>query len=205
MGDSATHAPVFRRPASTDTTKSGHVGREINHLERRLGRAMADLDVRPPAPALVASGATAVDGGPAARAQLRRQIATLELRLAQILVESLAYGPPWPSADAARAAVTASERGPRVLDLGELERVRDDLAARVTTAAAGLRRRADHAARARVRLEEMRRHPERHRFARVALAELGEGHCGVWEVRPRLGLLGMLAGWWELKLSSGCP
>jgi hypothetical protein len=169
---------------------------------------MADLDVRPPAPALAASGATAVDGGPAARAQLRRQIATLELRLAQSLVDSLAYGSPRPSAGAARparAAVPASARGPRVLDLGELERVRDDLAARVTTAAADLRRRADHAARARVRLEEMRRHPQRHRFARITLAELGEGHCGVWEVRPRLGLLGMLAGWWELKLSSGCP
>ena len=24
-------------------------------------------------------------------------------------------------------------------------------------------------------------------------------------VRPRLGLIGMLAGWWEVKLSSGCP
>jgi hypothetical protein len=24
-------------------------------------------------------------------------------------------------------------------------------------------------------------------------------------VRPRLGLIGMLAGWWHVKLSSGCP
>lgn len=28
---------------------------------------------------------------------------------------------------------------------------------------------------------------------------------GVWQVRPRLGLIGMLAGWWHVKLSSGCP
>jgi len=38
----------------------------------------------------------------------------------------------------------------------------------------------------------------------VAL-ELGEGGCGVYQVRPRLGLIGMLAGWWHVKLSSGCP
>jgi hypothetical protein len=24
-------------------------------------------------------------------------------------------------------------------------------------------------------------------------------------VRPRLGLIGMLCGWWQVKLSSGCP
>jgi hypothetical protein len=37
--------------------------------------------------------------------------------------------------------------------------------------------------------------PGRHRFERVAAAELGEGGCGVYQVRPRLGLIGMLAGW----------
>jgi hypothetical protein len=31
------------------------------------------------------------------------------------------------------------------------------------------------------------------------------GGCGVWQVRPRLGLIGMLMGWWQVKLSSGCP
>jgi hypothetical protein len=47
--------------------------------------------------------------------------------------------------------------------------------------------------------------PGRYKFARVRVRDLGQGVCGVWEVRPRLGLIGMLAGWWELKLSSGCP
>jgi hypothetical protein len=37
------------------------------------------------------------------------------------------------------------------------------------------------------------------------VSDLGQGGCGVWQVRPRLGLIGMLAGWWQLKLSSGCP
>ncbi len=26
-----------------------------------------------------------------------------------------------------------------------------------------------------------------------------------WHVRPRYGLLGMLMGWWRVKISSGCP
>jgi hypothetical protein len=47
--------------------------------------------------------------------------------------------------------------------------------------------------------------PGRHRFTRVSRASLGEPGCGVWQVRPRLGLIGMLAGWWHDKLSSGCP
>jgi hypothetical protein len=59
--------------------------------------------------------------------------------------------------------------------------------------------------RARVRLERMLLAPGRHKFHRVAAAELGEGGCGVYQVRPRLGLVGMLAGWWHVKLSSGCP
>jgi hypothetical protein len=40
---------------------------------------------------------------------------------------------------------------------------------------------------------------------RVANRDLGENGCGVWQVRPRLGLIGMLMGWWQVKLSSGCP
>jgi hypothetical protein len=47
--------------------------------------------------------------------------------------------------------------------------------------------------------------PAAHRWARVPLAALGEPGCGAYVVRPRLGLIGMLAGWWEVKLSSGCP
>jgi hypothetical protein len=39
----------------------------------------------------------------------------------------------------------------------------------------------------------------------VTQRELGAGGCGVWRVRPRLGLVGMLMGWWQVKLSSGCP
>ncbi len=47
--------------------------------------------------------------------------------------------------------------------------------------------------------------PGRHKWARVTQADVGEPGCGAWESRPRLGLIGMLMGWWQVKLSSGCP
>src|SRR4051812_6078352 len=168
---------------------------------------MADLDVREAftAGAGVAAAADGRGAAAAARAQLRAQIAGLERQLSDALIACLPYAA---GADAALPPTPppgGPARGPRVLDLGALERARDELADRVAAARADLRRRAEHAERARTRLERMRLEPGRHRFARVTCAELGEGACGVWQVRPRLGLLGMLAGWWELKLSSGCP
>jgi hypothetical protein len=54
-------------------------------------------------------------------------------------------------------------------------------------------------------LEELRRAPERYPWATVTSADLGEPGCTVWRVRPRLGLIGMLMGWWRVKISSGCP
>jgi hypothetical protein len=164
---------------------------------------MADLDVRRSPPA---ASVTPPDAAAAARAQLRRQIADLERRLSDTVIARLPYG------GAAAPAVTATaatgirpKQGPRALDLGDLEGVRDELVGRLSAARAELHRRGEHEARARVRLERMRLDPGRHRFERVTRAELGEGRCGVWQVRPRLGLLGMLMGWWEVKLSSGCP
>lgn len=161
--------------------------------------AMADLDVRVPAALASATGAAETA---AARAQLRAQIATLERQLSDALIACLPYAD---GSAAAPAPDAARSRGPRLLDLGDLERARDDLATRLSAARAAQGRRSERAARARVRLEAMRLEPGRHRFERVTRVELGEGRCGVWQVRPRLGLLGMLMGWWELKLSSGCP
>jgi hypothetical protein len=47
--------------------------------------------------------------------------------------------------------------------------------------------------------------PHAHRFEVVRRADLGEPGCGAYAVRPAFGLLGMLFGWWCVKLSSGCP
>jgi uncharacterized small protein (DUF1192 family) len=134
----------------------------------------------------------------AARRTLREQIARLEAQLADAVATAFATRGQVPF------SVTGAH-GPRVLGIAELERVRDDLATRLGDARRELTRRGIEQERARVRLERMLLAPGEHKFARVAAAELGENGCGVYQVRPRLGLIGMLAGWWHVKLSSGCP
>ena len=135
----------------------------------------------------------------AARRSLRAQIEKLERELAEAFVTAYPMGGLEPVEHARSAA------GPRLLGLGELERVRDGLAARVRAARASIAARADVMAANRVRLEKMLLDPGSHRFVRIANRDIGEPGCGEWFVRPRLGLIGMLMGWWEVKLSSGCP
>jgi hypothetical protein len=47
--------------------------------------------------------------------------------------------------------------------------------------------------------------PPAHRRVRLRNADLGLPGCTTYEVAPRLGIVGMLAGWWHVKVSSGCP
>jgi hypothetical protein len=137
-------------------------------------------------------------GERAARASLRGQVARLERELSAIVADGFPFIP------APRAELDTGG-GPSLLGLGELERARDRLAGRVQELRGVAAERAEHERRARERLEGMKLEPGRYKFARLPLSDLGEGGCGVWEVRPRLGLIGMLAGWWQLTLSSGCP
>jgi hypothetical protein len=123
----------------------------------------------------------------AARETLRRQIARLERELEP----------------GHRAA--AETGGPQLLDLGSLERVRDRLADALAAQRRAAEAEGEAVEAARLRLEAMLADPRGNRFARVTLAELGLPGCGAYEARPRVGLLGMLAGWWEIRLSSGCP
>jgi hypothetical protein len=133
----------------------------------------------------------------AARRSMRTQIARLERELADAFVTAFSMG--------GLGEPVGGGRDPRVLDLGELERVRDELAERLRAARAAIAERADAEAAKRVYLERMLLEPGKHRFARVSCQDIGEPGCGVWQVRPRLGLIGMLMGWWQVKLSSGCP
>ena len=133
----------------------------------------------------------------AARRSLREQIAKLERELGQTLATAF----PHPAVDVS----VPGYGGPRLLSLGELEGLRDGLAQRLRDARHAVGERGEAQERNRVLLERMLLDPGRYRFARLANADLGEGGCGVWQVRPRLGLIGMLAGWWQVKLSSGCP
>jgi hypothetical protein len=47
--------------------------------------------------------------------------------------------------------------------------------------------------------------PERHRGVLITAADIGEPSCRTWRSTPRLGPIGMLMGWWRVKISSGCP
>jgi hypothetical protein len=134
----------------------------------------------------------------AARRTLRRQISRLERELADAFVTAYPMGGFHHGPGEAR-------RDPRLLDLGGLERVRDELAERVHAARVTIAHGAEVQAANRLQLERMLVEPAKHRFASVSCRELGEPGCGVWRVKPRLGLIGMLMGWWQVKLSSGCP
>jgi hypothetical protein len=138
------------------------------------------------------------DERPARRALLA-QIERLERDLARVVADS------WPSAGAAPLSAVGRPARPRLRDLGELEQIRDMLAARVEDARRDLRDRRRREAASRQLIGEMLRHPEDHRWRRVSRADIGEPGCGHWHVVPRLGLVGMLAGWWRVKISSGCP
>jgi hypothetical protein len=133
----------------------------------------------------------------AARRALRAQIARLERELASAVIAA------YPRLEAGRATVRAS--GPRLLGLGELERIRDDLAGRLAEVRERAARQGEREAAKRVLVERMLLDPGAHRWVRVSNADIGEPGCKTWHVVPRLGLVGMLAGWWQVTISSGCP
>ena len=68
-----------------------------------------------------------------------------------------------------------------------------------------LRERADSEQENRVQLEVMAADPAGHKWQRLSNNDIGEPGCRHWHSRPRLGPLGMLMGWWRVKISSGCP
>lgn len=133
----------------------------------------------------------------AARRDLRDQIGKLEAELAAAVSAGLPHlhvRPP-----------VARSRGGRLLDLGALERVRDELSARVRATRLDAKALGARQAKYRHLLEQMLLEPSRYRWVRVYNEDLGEPGCTSYHVRPRLGLVGMLMGWWRVKISSGCP
>ena len=132
-----------------------------------------------------------------ARRTLREQIARLERDLGAAVVAA------YPRLPAGTASL--AHAGPRVLGLEDLERVRDDLAGRLAEVREQAVAQSERQAEARVLIERMLLDPGAYRWVRVTNADIGETGCKNWHVRPRLGLIGMLAGWWHVKISSGCP
>ena len=139
------------------------------------------------------------------RETLRGQIARLERESSAIVADAFPHISPADQPDPRELLRDEAVAGPRLLTLAELERVRDRLAGHTQDLRRLAAERVEHERHAHERLEAMKLEPGRHKFARLPVRDLGEGGCGVWEVRPRLGLIGMLAGWWQVKLSSGCP
>ncbi|HEX4838147.1 MAG TPA: hypothetical protein VFV03_06460, partial [Solirubrobacteraceae bacterium] len=115
----------------------------------------------------------------AAREALRAQVGKLERELSGLVAHSFPHISP-------RDCDGETFSGPRLLTLAELERLRDRLALRVGEVRGQVAERAALERRSRALLERMKLEPGRYKFVRLSVADLGEGHCGVWEVRPRL-------------------
>jgi len=131
------------------------------------------------------------------RHDLRRQIALLERRLGELFASAFPRQQIEWKVDAVG--------GPRVLDAADLERVRDGLAVRLREAQSELDRRGRIEVANRGLVESMIVAPDRYRWVRISNEDVGERGCRHWHSRPRWGILGMLMGWWRVKLSSGCP
>ena len=153
--------------------------------------AAEDLD------AVFAEQRTTEVGARRVRQDLRRQIGALERELGELFASAF----PRPGFGWSVGALG----GPRVLGIAELERVRDSLAGRLHEVRAELGRRGAVEEANRGLLESMIADPRGHRWVRISAEDIGEPSCRHWHSRPRWGILGMLLGWWRVKLSSGCP
>jgi hypothetical protein len=163
---------------------------------------LTGFPLAPTQPAGERIGAHPAEPGAAARERAARrtlldQVARLEDELGQLFCST------WPRKDFEWGV--AGRGGPRLLSLGELEQLRDDLAARVAHARRSLSDRTYVEEQKRCLIEEMMLEPEAHPWAHVSSEDIGEAGCRHWHVRPRYGLLGMLLNWWRVVISSGCP
>ena len=133
----------------------------------------------------------------AARRTLRAQVARLERELAALFTSvHPRRGFEWQ---------VSGPGGPRLLGVGELEELRDRLAARLEETRRELGDRTHAERRNADRIEQMLTAPERFKWVRISNEDIGEPGCKHWHSRPRLGLIGMLMNWWRVKISSGCP
>lgn len=133
-----------------------------------------------------------------ARRELRRQIGRLEAQLASFVGDAF-------QRVRLDTAIPSTPGGQRLLGLGELEAIRDSLADRVAEARVQLRTQDELETRNRELLERMIESPADFKWVRISRDDIGEPGCGHWHSRPRFGLLGMLMGWWRVRVSSGCP
>jgi hypothetical protein len=133
----------------------------------------------------------------AARRSLRDQVAKLERELEALFASAYPRkGLDWQ---------VAAPGGPRLLGVRDLEALRDDLAVRVEDTRRELLDRGYVEQKNRARIEALIADPARFKWVRISNEDIGEPGCKFWHSRPRFGLLGMLMGWWRVRISSGCP
>ena len=134
----------------------------------------------------------------AIRRSLREQIAKLESELSSLFCSAYPRmgGFDWQ---------VGSRRGPRILNLLELEELRDELASKLQHNRRVLSDKTFREEMFRARIEEMLLEPHKHKWERIRSEDIGETGCKNWHVRPRFGIVGMLMNWWRVKISSGCP
>ena len=133
----------------------------------------------------------------AARRTLRTQIGKLERELGDAVCTA------YPRLEV--TSLASGFAGPRLLGLAELEALRDELAGKLAELRARISEEADRQCDKRVLIERMLLEPERYKWVRVTGEDIGERACKSWHVKPRLGIIGMMMGWWQVKISSGCP
>jgi DNA-binding transcriptional regulator YhcF (GntR family) len=130
----------------------------------------------------------------AARRELRRQIARLEVELAS-----------YPESRSPRDRHPLLRPKGHVADFEELTTIRDEMMAQLKNARRRAEQRGEREARARARRERVIGEPENHRWERIGADECGDPACGELRAVPRFGPIGAVAGWWRVKVSSGCP
>jgi hypothetical protein len=131
------------------------------------------------------------------RRELRRQIARLEGELGELFASA------FPHQGISFEVVPAG--GPRILGAAELEGIRDNLISRIRDVRGMLTDIAYVETKRRELLERMIAEPQRYPWIRISNEDIGEPGCKHYHSRPRFGIIGMLLGWWRVKLSSGCP
>lgn len=130
----------------------------------------------------------------AARRELRRQIARLEADLAA-----------YPEARSTEHRHPLLRPKGHVAGFAELSEIRNELMERLKEARKRAARKGERQARAHGRRERIIGDPESHRWERVGNEECGDPGCGETRAVPRYGPIGAIAGWWRVKVSSGCP
>jgi hypothetical protein len=171
---------------------------ERGELSEALHAPAEDVSWVPPAPPEGLGTGLYEHDERASRADLRLQISRMEAELARLFRSAFPR-------TGIEFSVPAPGGGPRLLSVDELEVIRDGLATRISEVRGRLHQHAEAEERSRLLIDEMTADPAAFKWLRVSNEHIGEPGCRHWHSRPRWGVLGMLMGWWRVRVSSGCP